>query len=71
MGKGTVLKRVSMHGRGRSGMITKPRSHVKVIVMEQDKVDKQVHIHEGEAPWKRRRRVAVEKYQKAMEAGIL
>ena len=71
VGKGTFSKRVSIHGRGRSGMITKPRSHVRICVEESDeKVHRKVSIREFEAPWKKHRRRAMEKLKMAKEMGL-
>ena len=71
MGKGTFSKRVSIHGRGRSGTITKPRTHVRISVMESDKkVKKKVSIKEFEAPWKKHRRKAMAQLKLAQEAGL-
>ena len=36
VGKGTFIKRVSIHGRGRAGTITKPRTHVRVELAERE-----------------------------------
>ena len=36
MGKGTHLKRVSLHGRGRSGVRHRYRSHLTVVLAESD-----------------------------------
>ncbi|ABO95400.1 predicted protein, partial [Ostreococcus lucimarinus CCE9901] len=34
VGKGEYLRRVSIHGRGRAGVMHRPRSHVRVTVEE-------------------------------------
>jgi hypothetical protein len=66
--KGTFIKRISIHGRGRSGTITKPRTHVRISVMESDaKPKKQVVVRENEAPWKDHRRKAVKRFEMAQE----
>jgi hypothetical protein len=71
VGKGTFSKRVSIHGRGRSGTMTHPRSHVRITVMETDKkVKRKVSIKAFEAPWKKHRRAAMLKLKMAQEAGL-
>jgi large subunit ribosomal protein L22 len=75
VGKGTFIKRVSVHGRGRAGVITKPRSHVTVAVAEASsardgKPKRRMKVREHEAPWKRRRRSALRSLKIAKEAGL-
>lgn len=71
VGKGTFIKRVSIHGRGRAGTITKPRTHVRVELAERENPEgRRTRVREHEAPWKRRRRVALEKFKMAREAGL-
>ena len=71
VGKGTFIKRVSIHGRGRAGTITKPRTHVRVELAERENPEgRRTRVREHEAPWKRRRRVALEKFTLAREAGL-
>jgi large subunit ribosomal protein L22 len=73
VGKGTFLPRVSIHGRGRSGKMHRPRSHVTIIVEEREappKKSRSVNIRDTEAPWKRHRRKAMHRYQIAAQAGL-
>lgn len=71
VGKGTFVKRISLHGRGRQGTITKKRSHVRITVMESDEMPrKRVKVNELEAPWKKHRRTALLKQKLAKEAGL-
>ena len=75
VGKGTFIKRVSVHGRGRAGVITKPRSHVTIAVAEasgesREHPRRRMRVHEREAPWKRRRRSALRGLRIAKEAGL-
>lgn len=81
VGKGTFIKRVSVHGRGRAGVITKPRSHITIGVAEIGSIGaknspialplRKMTVVEHEAPWKRRRRSAMKKYAMAKEAGMV
>ena len=72
VGKGTFIKRVSVHGRGRAGVITKPRSHVTIAVAEAsgERPRRRMKVREHEAPWKRRRRSALRGLRIAKEAGL-
>jgi large subunit ribosomal protein L22 len=71
VGKGTFIKRVSVHGRGRAGVITKPRSHVTIAVAESgERPRRRMKVREREAPWKRRRRSALRGLRIAKEAGL-
>lgn len=78
VGKGTFIKRVSVHGRGRAGVITKPRSHVTIAVAEASgdffardgRARRRMKVREHEAPWKRRRRSALRSLRIAKEAGL-
>ena len=72
VGKGTFIKRVSVHGRGRAGVITKPRSHVTIAVAEasDERPRRRMKVREHEAPWKRRRRSALRGLRIAKEAGL-
>ena len=75
VGKGTYIKRVSVHGRGRAGVITKPRSHVTIAVAEAsgeagERPRRRMKVREREAPWKRRRRSALRGLRIAKEAGL-
>jgi ribosomal protein L22 len=36
VGKGTYLKRIKIHGRGRTGKMTRPSAHIKVILAKKD-----------------------------------
>lgn len=36
VGKGTYLKRIKIHGRGRTGRMTRPSAHIKVILAKKD-----------------------------------
>ena len=71
VGKGQYLRRVSMHGRGRSGTMHRPRSHVAIEVEENDVVQRRVSICDEEMPWTRRRRLGRIKHAIAEAAGIL
>jgi large subunit ribosomal protein L22 len=71
VGKGQYLRRVSMHGRGRSGTMHRPRSHVTIKLEENDTVKSRVQIHDEEMPWVRRRRLGREKDAIAKAAGIV
>ena len=71
VGKGQYLRRVSMHGRGRSGTMHRPRSHVAIEVEENDVVRRRVSICDEEMPWTRRRRLGRVKHAIAEAAGIL
>ena len=74
VGKGTFLPRVSIHGRGRAGKMHRPRSHVTIVVEEREappKKSRSVNIREAEAPWKKHRRRAMQKYNIAAEAGLV
>ena len=82
VGKGTFIKRISVHGRGRSGVITKPRSHVTIGVAEigsdlgvknvpPTQPLRRMTVVEHEAPWKRRRRSAMAKFAMAKQAGMV
>lgn len=71
VGKGTFLKRVSIHGRGRAGTMTKPRSHVRIVVTESDeKTKKSMWVREFDPSWKKHRRKAIIKHTLAKEAGL-
>lgn len=74
VGKGTFLPRVSIHGRGRAGKMHRPRSHVTIVLEEREappKKSRSVNIREAEAPWKKHRRRAMQKYNIAAEAGLV
>lgn len=74
VGKGTFLPRLSIHGRGRAGKMHRPRSHVTIVVEEREappKKSRSVNIREAEAPWKKHRRRAMQKYNIAAEAGLV
>jgi len=74
VGKGTFLPRLSIHGRGRAGKMHRPRSHVTIVLEEREappKKSRSVNIREAEAPWKKHRRRAMQKYNIAAEAGLV
>jgi large subunit ribosomal protein L22 len=71
VGKGKYLRRVSIHGRGRSGVMHRPRSHVTIKLEERDSVRRRVQIDDEEMPWVRRRRLGREKQAMAEAAGIV
>jgi len=71
VGKGKYLRRVSIHGRGRAGVMHRPRSHVTIHLEERDDVKRRVQIDEEEMPWVRRRRLGREKQAMAEAAGIV
>jgi len=71
VGKGTYLRRVSYHGKGRSGVMHRARSHVAIELEESDKVKRRVSICDEEMPWMRRRRLGSIKFAIAEAAGIL
>ena len=74
VGKGTFLPRLSIHGRGRAGKMHRPRSHVTIVLEEREappKKSRSVNIREAEAPWKKHRRRAMQKYNIAVEAGLV
>ena len=74
VGKGTFIKRISVHGRGRSGRIEKPRSHVSIAVAERGadlRPKRRMKVREHEAPWKRRRRNALRAWQMAERGGFV
>ena len=68
--KGQYLRRVSMHGRGRAGVMHRPRSHVAIALVESDDVERKVRIYDDEMPWQRRRRLGRAKQAIAEAAGI-
>ena len=70
VGKGQYLRRVSMHGRGRAGVMHRPRTHVAIAVEENDDVERSVQIFDDEMPWQRRRRLGRAKQAIAEAAGI-
>ena len=74
VGEGTFLPRLSIHGRGRAGKMHRPRSHVTIVLEEREappKKSRSVNIREAEAPWKKHRRRAMQKYNIAAEAGLV
>jgi large subunit ribosomal protein L22 len=72
VGKGEYLRRVSIHGRGRAGVMHRPRSHVRVILEESDAAPpRTVQIFDEEMPWTRRRRLGRAKQAIAEAAGIV
>ncbi len=74
VGKGTFLPRLSIHSRGRTGKMHRPRSHVTIVLEEREappKKSRSVNIREAEAPWKKHRRRAMQKYNIAAEAGLV
>ena len=83
VGKGTYIKRSLPHGRGRSGVMTRPRTHIRIEVEEREPQEapggafaakgerRKMRIRDAEAPWKRHRRRALEKYRIAQEAGFV
>ena len=44
MGKGRHLKRTSLHGRGRSGVKHKYRSHLTVVLKEDELVQRKTRV---------------------------
>ena len=44
MGQGRHLKRISLHGRGRSGRRLKYRSHLTVVLKEDDTVQRKTIV---------------------------
>lgn len=68
--KGQYLRRVSMHGRGRAGVMHHPHSHVAIALVESDDVERKVRIYDDEMPWQRRRRLGRAKQAIAEAAGI-
>ena len=72
VGKGEYLRRVSIHGRGRAGVMHRPRSHVRVTVEETDAAPtRTVEVFDDEMPWERRRRLGRAKQAIAEAAGIV
>jgi large subunit ribosomal protein L22 len=56
VGKGQYLRRVSIHGRGRSGVMHKTRSHLTVVLKEEDNVPRKVKVMpmvQERSKWKR------------------
>ena len=72
VGKGVFQKMVSIHGRGRAGVMHKPKSHVRIEVAEREAPEggRRMRVRELEAPWKRRRRDAMRNFDIARRAGL-